>query len=173
MKKIIVVDDTGKNVYEIGDREEFKDLLEALGGKFLEKTDNGIRVVGFAALVDGGEYRLGPSSVPQQQQRLCLFEIVFQNLPTGSSGTPHIHADLEEFPMDELQDLEIKECGTPLYQYYHRVREGKISYTRELQVQTQLENVVKDVIDSCEYGLQTDTEAALNGLQVDVGFLRT
>lgn len=62
-----------------------------------------------------------------------------------------------------------------LHRFFHRVEneaEGKAYYSREFQVQVHLDNVVKDVIRSCKYELKTDTEAALNGLKVDVGIIR-
>lgn len=66
----------------------------------------------------------------------------------------------------------MKESSNPLYQNFHRELdegEGKVYYSRELQVQTHLENMVTDVIKSCKYNLRTDTEAALNGLKMMLG----
>ena len=50
--------------YLIGDNEEFKAMLDVYGVRFLVNQD-GKRVLGFASLVDGGKYTLGP---PQQQK---------------------------------------------------------------------------------------------------------
>ena len=75
--------------------------------------------------------------------------------------------------MDQLKLLPTRDSSTPLRQRYHQsAKDGKVYYSRELQVQTHLENVVNDVIESCNYDLKTDTEAALNGLKVDIGIIR-
>lgn len=79
------------------------------------------------------------------------------------------------FLMDQLQPLMPKESRAPLYRYYHQVEngvKGNVYYSQELRVRIHLENVVKDVIRSCNYDLKTDTEAALNGLKVDSGIIR-
>ena len=107
------------------------------------------------------------------QQQLRLFKLVFRSIPTGSSGAPHIHRDLEDFPMDKLKLLPTRQCSTPLRQRHHQSeKDGKVYYSREIQVQHHLETVVKDVIESCDYSLRTDTEASLNGLKVDIGVIR-
>ena len=75
--------------------------------------------------------------------------------------------------MDQLKLLPTRDSSTPLRQRYHQsAKDGKVYYSRELQVQTHLENVVNDVIESCNYDLKTDREAALNGLKVDIGIIR-
>ena len=109
-----------------------------------------------------------------QRKELRLFDLVFRNIPTGSSGTPHILQDLTDFPMDNLKSLVMRESSNPLFQRYHleETDDGKIFYSREIQVQVYCEQVVKDVIRSCNYNLRTDTEAALNGLKVDIGIIR-
>ena len=111
--------------------------------------------------------------VDKQQQPLTLYNLVFRAIQSGSSGVPHILEDLEEFPMAELKLLQVQEYTKPLYRRLHLPRrKGEIHYSRENQVQAHLETLVTDVIESCNYGLTTDTEAALNGLKVDIGFLR-
>jgi hypothetical protein len=81
--------------------------------------------------------------------------------------------------MGQLKRLIAPKVGstTPdLHRFFHRVENeaegGKAHYSRELQVQIHLENVVKALIRSCKYNLKTDTEAALNGLKGDVGIIR-
>ena len=111
--------------------------------------------------------------VDKQQQPSTLYNLVFRAIQSGSSGVPHILEDLEEFPMAELKLLQVQEYTKPLYRRLHLPRrKGEIHYSRENQVQAHLETLVTDVIESCNYGLTTDTEAALNGLKVDIGFLR-
>lgn len=111
----------------------------------------------------------------RQQLPLRLFELVYKNIPTGSSGVPHIHQDLEDFPMDTLKPLQLEECIKDLFERRHQEDEigrGKVSYSREIQVQDHCEHLVMDIIESCKYDLQTDKEASLNGLKVDVGMIR-
>jgi len=136
----------------------------------------GDEVVGFESLTDGGTYTLGPPEQQQQQDEqelpLQLFELVYTSIPTGSSGVPHIHENLNPFPMEELKPLVIQENNTRLRRFNHVSDEQTITYTRELIVQSYLHDVVKDVIRSCRYDLKTDEEAALNGLKVDVGMIR-
>ena len=113
--------------------------------------------------------------IHEASRSLRLFELVFDSIPTGSSGVPHIHENLANFPMDQLKPLPPKESSTPLYRFFHQVgneAEGKVHYSRQLQVQFHLVGVVQDVIRSCNYNLKPDTEAALNGLKVDVGIIR-
>lgn len=106
---------------------------------------------------------------------LPLFQLEFQSIPTGSSGVPHVHEELEEFPMDQLRSFLPRECTTPLYQHHHKPdneAEGKVFYSRKIQVQIHVLTLLKDVIRSCNYKVRHDTEAALNGLKIDIGVIR-
>lgn len=58
------------------------------------------------------------SNYVQQQQKLCLFELEFRNIPTGSSGTPHIQQDLPDFPVHNLKVLAMRESNAPLFQRF-------------------------------------------------------
>lgn len=77
--------------------------------------------------------------------------------------------------MERLKKLALQACEIPLYRFYHVLddkQNGKIKYSREAHVQDHLEQVIKDVILCCNYDLKTDLEASLNGLKVDIGFIR-
>ena len=100
---------------------------------------------------------------------------MFKNIPTGSFGVPHIHEDLEDFPMDQVKPLQLEECSTDLFERRHQedlVGRGKVGYSREIQVQDHCKCLVMDIIESCKYDLHTDKEASLNGFKVDVGMIR-
>jgi hypothetical protein len=72
-----------------------------------------------------------------------------------------------------LKPLELKESSKHFYQReHHDSEDGKVYYTRELHVQVHPQKVVDDVVRSCGYGLPTETEAAFNGLKVDIGIIR-
>lgn len=50
-------------------------------------------------------------------------------------GVPQIHQDLEDFPMDKVELLQLEECHTDLFQRRHqkdKVGQGKVSYSREI-----------------------------------------
>lgn len=74
-----------------------------------------------------------------KERSLQLYRLVFDETCIGSSGTPCIHHDLEEYPLDQLRNLEIKQSEKiPLYRFYHVLGEeaqGRILYSRELHVQ--------------------------------------
>ena len=131
--------------------------------------------IDFESLVDGGKYTLGPpAKIPHASKGLRLFQLEFKSIPTGSSGVPHVHEELEDFPMEQLRSFQPLECTTPLYQQHHQPDNEKdqVFYSREIQVQIHVSTLMKDVIRSCNYNLSPDTEAALNGLKIDIGFLR-
>ena len=51
--------------------------------------NEGFEVITFAPLVSGSTYTLGPHD-EVMRPTLRIFDLVFQNIPTGSSGAPHI-----------------------------------------------------------------------------------
>ena len=143
---------------------EFNDFT-ALEGKFLDEFLSKAKF----------SHRGAFARLHLASRSLRLFQLEFQSIPTGSSGVPHVHEELEEFPMDQLQSFLPRECATPLFQYHHRPdneAEGKIFYSREIHVQMHFWTLLKDVIRSCNYKVKPDTEAALNGLKIDIGVIR-
>lgn len=125
------------------------------------------------ALELSNKLQRSPLHIPHQHP-LRMFDLEFLNTPTGSSGKPHIHQDLMEFPLNELMPLETLESTIPLFRrgHFDENDSGKLYYSREIQIQNHCENLVKDVVYSCKYDLRTDIEAALNGLKVDIGVIR-
>ena len=138
--------------------EALQTYLRKKGVQSLVDSD-GFEIIDFEPLVDGGTYTLGPPTIARQQP-LRLFELIFRNIPTGSSGTPHIPHELDAFPLDQLRHLPMQLYSTQLCQRHHQehtLGEGKVYYSRELQVQDHCDKVVMDVIESCQYDLKIET----------------
>lgn len=110
------------------------------------------------------------------REPLEFFRLAYDyNNPHGSSGVPHIHHNLTDFPPERMRLLTPQRLDVSLERFFHRLSErdnGIIYYSRELHVQNNLEALMKDVIRSCSYDLWTDMESSLNGLKIDIGVLR-
>ena len=160
---------------DLDDMKEVYDSLNVRGGLAKSRLRKFIRRLQTQQQQQPPPTQQQQQQQQQKQQELALFNLEFDNKPTGSSGVPHIHSDLEEYPIDRLKKLALQTCETPLYRFYHVLdnqKNGKIKYSREVHVQTHLEQVFKDVILCCNYDLKTDLESSLNGLRVDIGVIR-
>lgn len=175
--KKITVGGTGIKLSHDADVEK---LLDRKGVQCLVDSD-GDEIFGFESLEDGGTYTLGPPKQQQQQQLitgrppLAFYGLSFDyKNPHASSGKPHIHYGLEDFPLKRIKPFVPERLDVPLERYFHVLREydqGIIYYSRELHLQIKIEQLISDVIRSCKYDLRTDTESSLNGLKVDIGVL--